>query len=136
MDFMVVRWINFDWALINAHKVNVLIKSTVKWSLLNSLIGRKGDAARSGGERDLFEERGRQKKDSLCLEGSFPLFITDNYSFCFARSSLQKQLTLRLESATNTRARPSTKHQPNNRQALKLTTLGGEASPPNSSVDC
>jgi hypothetical protein len=83
MDFMVVRWINFDWALINAHKVNVLIKSTVKWSLLNSLIGRKGDAARSGGkgrEICLKREEGR-KKISLRLEGSFPFFRTDNYSF-------------------------------------------------------
>jgi hypothetical protein len=61
MDFMVVRWINFDWALINAHKVNVLIKSTVKWSLLNSLIGRKGDAAR---------EEGRKKIPSVLREVS------------------------------------------------------------------
>lgn len=117
MDFMVVRWINFDWALINAHKVNVLIKSTVKWSLLNSLIGRKGDAARSGGERDLFEERGRQKKDSLCLEGSFPLFITDNYSFCFARSSLQKQLTLRLDRVSNKHTSAAKHETPTEQQA-------------------
>lgn len=66
MDFMVVRWINFDWALINAHKVNVLIKSTVKWSLLNSLTGRKGDAARCGGKgREICLERKAEKRFPL-----------------------------------------------------------------------
>ena len=111
MDFMVVRWINFDWALINAHKVNVLIKSTVKWSLLNSLIGRKGGAAR---------EEGR-KKISPCLEGSFPFFITDNCSFCFARPSLQKQPTLRLDRVSNKHT-SAAKHETPTEQQVGVET--------------